>query len=236
MASNFDSSEPSHQTASDFENQNPSEVTSISACDQSELSHHRTFDFENSNPNEMSANSACNEGEPHHHMASHSENQSTSEICQLSSAQLEGEQIPSMVILSNFENRSTYDEGESSSQMTFDFGSQNLVKETDMSTFDEGERNAFTSTPSDFANQNHEKIDMSTPPNSHWSYLKTLLANNGAEYEFPEVRNNTPYRCSSIFLWLIRSETKIIAYFSMNLSADRSSVSARVSIRADNIL
>ncbi|CAK7348599.1 unnamed protein product [Dovyalis caffra] len=111
--SNFEA-EPSCSMASDFENQNHSELTANSACVESESSHHLASDFENQNSNELMSNSAYDGSGLCHSMTSNYENQHPNE------------QIVN----------SAYNGSEQSHPMASDHEKQDPIEMTPMSPFD----------------------------------------------------------------------------------------------------
>ncbi|CAK7348008.1 unnamed protein product [Dovyalis caffra] len=204
-------SEFSHYMASDFRNQNSNKLMSNSAYDGSGSSHSPTFNSETQYLNQPTVDSAYN-GSKSHYKAFDSETQISNNIIivptdedrllafekwlmtpDLKNQELpfqhEGKRGPSVAIPSEFIKKLTSD-SESTSLMAFDFNSQNLDKEIDISAFDEGDWSSPTATPPDFGNQNPcKKTDMSsTLEEDYSSFLEASFSDNDlADVALPEV-------------------------------------------------
>ncbi|CAK7348010.1 unnamed protein product [Dovyalis caffra] len=172
-------SELSHCMTSDLRNQNASKLMSNSAYDGSGSSYSATCNSETQYLNQPTVDSAYN-GSKSHYKAFDSETQISNNMITVPTDedqllayekwlmaydlknqelpfQHEGESGPSVVMSSEFIKKSTSD-SESNSLKAFDFKSQNLEKEIDISAFDEVDWSYLTASPPDFGNQNPSDV------------------------------------------------------------------------------
>ncbi|XP_034904382.1 uncharacterized protein [Populus alba] len=182
--------------AFDSENQNPNELLTFdNSASNVSKNHDMAFGLANHNPNvSLTVDNSTSNVRESHHMALVLENQNlnnsisilTCENSLMASRVLENQEP--LFPPCSFINQSTYDKRESSSLMDFDFETQNLVKEFDISVFGEGVWSNTTATPPDFGNQNPcKKTDMSTLEEGYSNYYNFSSSDNDlADVALPE--------------------------------------------------
>ncbi|CAK7322786.1 unnamed protein product [Dovyalis caffra] len=188
------------ELTSDFRNQNSNKLMFNSAYDGSRSSYSMPFNSDAQCLNQLTADSAYI-GSKSHYKAFDSETQISQNMItvptdvdqlmacdkslvtpglknQESLFQHEGECGSSAVMPSEFTKNSTSG-SEPTSLMGFDFRSQNLDKEADISAFVVGDWSYLTATPMDFGNQNPcKKTDMSSTLEDYPNYLKDSISDN----------------------------------------------------------